>query len=111
MEFSGVRSSWLMLARNSLLYWLASSSSCALSVSAPWARSSCSALVLQLLGLLLQMGIGLLQFALLVLHLRLRLLQNAALLLQLLVAHAQFFLLGLQLFRLAARFFQQGLKA
>ncbi|KAF1042473.1 MAG: hypothetical protein GAK34_02800 [Delftia tsuruhatensis] len=42
VEFSGVRSSWLMLARNSLLYWLASSSSRALSVSAPWARSNCS---------------------------------------------------------------------
>ena len=30
-EFSGVRSSWLMLARNSLLYWLARSSSSAFS--------------------------------------------------------------------------------
>ena len=42
VELSGVRSSWLMLARNSLLYWLASSSSRALSVMALWARSSCS---------------------------------------------------------------------
>ena len=39
-EFSGVRSSWLMLARNSLLYWLARSSSSALAVSVAWAVSS-----------------------------------------------------------------------
>ena len=48
-ELSGVRSSWLMLARNSLLYWLARSSSAALSVerrlragsSSFWCSSIC----------------------------------------------------------------------
>ena len=69
------------------------------------------ALVFQLLGLGLQVGVGLLQLGLLHLHLGLRLLQDAALLLQLFVAHTQFFLLGLQFFGLALRLLQQVLQA
>lgn len=39
-QSQGVRNSWLMLARNSLLYWLAKASSRALSVMALWARGA-----------------------------------------------------------------------
>ena len=69
------------------------------------------ALVFQLLGLGLQVGVGLLQLGLLHLHLGLRFLKDAALLLQLFVVDAQLLLLRLQLFRLALGFFQQRLQS
>ena len=75
-EFSGVRSSWLMLARNSDLYCEARASCCAFS-SRPSRASSISrflrldvALLLgQQLRLLLQLGVGALQLGRLVLQL------------------------------------------
>ncbi len=75
-EFSGVRSSWLMLARNSDLYAEARVSCCAFS-SRPSRASSISRffvsmlrlLLGQQLRLLLQLGVGALQLRRLLLHL------------------------------------------
>ena len=69
------------------------------------------ALVFELLGLLFEVGVGLLQLGLLHFHLRLRLLQDAALLFQLFVVDAQLLLLGLQFFGLALGLFQKRLQA
>ena len=110
-QLSGVRSSWLMLARNSLLYWFARSSSAALSVSTACACARSSLLRLEQLRLLLELRVDLLQLGLLALEARLRLLQRAALLLELLVADAQLFLLRLQLLGLALRLLEQLLEA
>ncbi len=96
-ELSGVRSSWLMLARNSFLYWLAFSSSSALLERVTCACARSSRCDLELLRLLFEMRVGLLQLGLLGLELRLRFLQRAALLLELLVADLELFLLRLQL--------------
>ena len=109
-ELSGVRSSWHMLARNSLLYWLARSSSAAFSTSAACESCQLVPLALEQLRLLLQLRVGLLELGLLVLEPRLRLLQHVRLLLELLVADAQLLLLRLQLLGLALRFFQQLLE-
>ena len=76
-ELSGVRSSWLMLARNSDLYWLAWASCWAFS-STPRRAASISMFLIstlrfcsgQLLGLLLQLGVGPLQLGRLVLQLQ-----------------------------------------
>ena len=75
-ELSGVRSSWLMLARNSDLYWLARASCCAFS-SRPSRASSISRFLISMLRfcsdeqlrLLLQLGVGALQLGRLVLQL------------------------------------------
>ena len=109
-ELSGVRSSWLMLARNSLLYWLARCSSADLAVRTPCDFGERVLLVLEKLRLLLELRVGLLEFRLLRLQLRLRLPQRPALLLELLVADAQFLLLRLQLFGLPLRLLQQLLE-
>ena len=68
------------------------------------------ALLDQLLGLLLQLDIGLLQFGLLGFQPRLRIQQHPALFLQLLVSAAQFLALRLKLLGLLLRFFQQFLQ-
>ena len=107
VELSGVRSSWLMLARNSLLYLLASSSSCAFSTSTSAALREFVFLMFEQLRLFFELRIGLFEFGLLRFELRARFAQRAALFFQFLVADAQFFLLRLQFFRLALRFFEQ----
>ena len=106
-ELSGVRSSWLMLARNSLLYWLARSSSAAFSVSTACALGQLVLLVLEQLRLLLELRVDLLELGLLRLQPRLRFLERAALLLELLVVDAQLLLLRLQLFGLPLRLLEQ----
>ena len=71
-----MRSSWLMLARNSLLYWFARSSSAAFSVIAACETRQLVLLDLEQLRLLLELRVGLLELRLLVLEARLRLLER-----------------------------------
>ena len=109
-ELSGVRSSWLMLARNSLLYWFARSSSSrplrrARPAPAPGRPSAPPAAASAP-----RAGRWSAPARPAGLEPRLRSLQRAALLLQLLVADAQLLLLRLQLLRLALRLLQQLLE-
>ena len=92
MELSGVRSSWLMLARNSLLYSFARCSSADFAVSTACDLRERVLLMLEHLRLFLELGVDLLELGLLRLELRPRLAQRPALLLELLVVDAQLLL-------------------
>ncbi len=111
VELSGVRSSWLMLARNSLLYWLERSSSAAFSPSTSCALREVVFLVLEQLRLFLELRVGLFELRLLGFQPHLRFLERARLHFQLFVADAQLFLLGLQLFGLALGLGEQVFQA
>ena len=105
-ELSGVRSSWLMFARNSLLYFEVSASSRACSSSALARELDLAVLQLDVAvllaeqrRLLLQLLVGLAQLLLLGLQQLLGGLQRLRLLLELGVGAPQLLLLGLQLLR------------
>ena len=104
--FSGVRSSWLMFARNSLLYFEVSAS-CARLLLEALAREldlavlqlDVAVLLAEQRRLLLELLVGLLQLLLLGLQQLLGRLQRLRLLLELGVRAPQLLLLGLQLLR------------
>ena len=105
-ELSGVRSSWLMFARNSLLYF-EESASCSALLLERRARQldlavldlDAAVLLLEQLRLLLELLVGLLELLLLRLQQLLGRLQRLRLLLELDVRPLQLLLLRLQLLR------------
>ena len=116
-ELSGVRSSWLMLARNSLLYFDESASCSARSCSAGSRQLDLAVLdldavvlLLELLRLLLELFVRLLQLLLLRLQQLLGRLERLRLLLELDVRALQLLLLGLQLLRALLELEREGLR-
>ena len=116
--FSGVRSSWLILARNSDLYLEVSASCSAFSSSSRLAcstsrflASTCVVLRREQARLVLQLGVGLLQFVLLGAQQFFRLAQRLGLLLQAVVGLLQLLLLRLQLGGQQLRLLEQAFGA
>ena len=106
-----MRSSWLMLARNSLLYSLNRALQLLRSGGQHHLRSGEFFLLMrEQLSLFLELGIDLLELRLLHLEAGLRLAQRTSLLLELLVADPQFLGACLQFFRLLLGFLQQFLE-